>query len=232
MSLQIQTSRHQLESAHFLSDFLVGQLQAGKLVAWLVPGGSNIEVSVAAMQAVPAELRAKLAILQTDERYGSYDHVNSNWRQLRTAGFDPTGAAAFPVLAADNRPIDQTVKRYAKTVRAVFEHADCVVGQFGIGADGHIAGILPGSVASRSRQTVIGYKANRFNRITMTMPTLARLDAAFAYVFGDSKQTAVQNLIAQNSSTSEQPCQILKKLPTAYLFTDQPTKITKQGVNK
>jgi 6-phosphogluconolactonase len=227
VSLQIHSTRDQEQAAQQLADFLIAKLQAQQLVAWLVPGGSNIPLSVAVMQAIPLELRSKLAILQTDERYGLYDHLNSNWRQLREAGFEPSGAAAFPVLAVQNLPLDRTVKRYAKTVRAVFDHADCVVGQFGIGADGHIAGILPGSVAARSRQTVIGYKAAKFNRITMTLPTLARLDAAYAYVYGDSKKMAIDKLANTNRPASEQPCQILKKLPVAQLYTDQAIKSTK-----
>lgn len=207
-----------------LAGKLRAELQNHKRVIWLVPGGSNISLSAAVIKQIPAEESRKLVIMQTDERFGLIDHPDSNWLQLRQAGFDTKQATAFPVLTNDSFSLEETAVRYAVNIKQEFETADYIFGQFGIGADGHIAGVLPGSEAASSRKLVSGYEAPNFRRITLTFTALKQLSAGYAVVFGAEKQQALENLAHKSLTLREQPAQILKRLPEAAVYNDCITR--------
>ncbi|HSW37053.1 MAG TPA: 6-phosphogluconolactonase [Candidatus Saccharimonadales bacterium] len=203
-----------------LSKRLTEELKAGKKVLWLVPGGSNIPASVAIMNNLPVELTENLAILLTDERYGLPGHPDSNFKQLHDAGFNPQQATFIPALV-ENLKLQDTTQRYEELVQQAFAHAEVTIGQFGIGPDGHIAGILPRSPATNSNSLVASYEAPPFVRLTMTFEALRRLQVAYAFVFGAEKRAALDKLKAEDLTLAEQPSQILKQLPEAYIYNDQ-----------
>lgn len=120
------------KAAKHLRRRLIDKLIAQRPVAWLIPGGSNIELSVAVMKSIPESLRSQLTILQTDERFGDYDHPDSNWLQLKQAGFDANGARVETVLTKNNLSLDESVERYNKIIEDIFQQNTVVIGQFGI----------------------------------------------------------------------------------------------------
>lgn len=210
------------EGAAPLLDRLVEELDAGKNVVWLVPGGSNIPLSVSVMDTIGAELTKRLTIYLTDERYGEIDHIDSNTRQLREAGFDPKQARMVNVLAR-GLGLEETSEQYALSIAAAFEAADIVIAQMGMGPDGHICGILPGSPAVESEKLVVGYVTETFTRITLTPKALKQyVDAAYVFAFGEAKKEALVNLLT-DKPLSEQPAQVLKSLEEAYVYNDQLT---------
>jgi 6-phosphogluconolactonase/glucosamine-6-phosphate isomerase/deaminase len=197
-------------------------LAAGEHVLWLVSGGSNIATSVAIMAELGRDLPAalpRLTVMLTDERFGPVGHPDSNWQQLSAAGFNFEKVLAIPVLSG--LPLEVTIERYGQEIAKNFSEADIIIAQFGIGADGHIAGVLPRSPAVESSALVVGYTADPFIRITLTPTALGQVDVAFALAFGESKKAALANLQNHDASLTAEPCQILKQLPEAYLFTDQ-----------
>ncbi len=203
-----------------LAERLTQELQSGKQVLWLVCGGSSIVQEVLVMAQVPQELQKNLTLALTDERYGEFGHPDSNWRQLDEAGFQAGEATIIPTLVP-NLSLDETCETYERAIAEAFAKADTVIAQFGIGADGHIAGALPHSPAITSEKLVVGYDAGNFTRITLTPAALRKITIAFAFVYGDSKLEALQSLRDQNLSLDEQPAQILKQLTEAYVYNDQ-----------
>ncbi len=202
-----------------LRDRLARDLSGGKHVLWLVPGGSNIPLTVAVMAQLPDTLTAGLTIMLTDERYGAVGHPDSNVHQLNEAGFLPKQAVVIPVLRA-GLSLKETCKHYAADFTDATSRADTIIGQFGMGSDGHIAGILPGSPAVSSADLTAGYEAPGFTRITLTPKALSQLVAAYVFVFGDSKHQALDTLQSGALSLEAQPAQILKQLPEAYIYND------------
>ncbi|MEO8863093.1 MAG: 6-phosphogluconolactonase [Candidatus Saccharimonadales bacterium] len=221
MSLSFHFVQNNDASTEDLKQCLLSNLGERKQVIWLVPGGSNIGLSVAVIQAIPVELRANLTIMQTDERYGVYDHKDSNWLQLRDAGFDATGANVITILTPDNLSLQDTSSRYSQLIEDNFREDTYIIGQFGIGPDGHIAGILPGTPGTISNENVVGYQSDTFTRITLSVKALLNIDIAFAFVFGESKFEALNRLSTESLTTSEQPSQLLKQLPEAHIYQDQ-----------
>jgi 6-phosphogluconolactonase/glucosamine-6-phosphate isomerase/deaminase len=219
--LTIQIEPDPKVAALALADYLISCLSERRIL-WLVPGGSNIPLSVLVMNKIPPSLQPNLSIMLSDERYGPYDHPDSNLYQLKKAGFDPGQAKVIAVLQPKPLPLYKTVERYNKELSAVLKSAPLVVAQCGIGADGHIAGILPGSPAATAQSLVKGYQGPDFIRITLTPSALAGVSTGFVYAYGSSKLEALNRLIHEDLSISTLPSQVLKKMGSATIYTDQP----------
>ncbi|MBC7546623.1 6-phosphogluconolactonase [Candidatus Saccharibacteria bacterium] len=199
---------------------LTTELDAKRRVLWLVSGGSNIEISVAVMNELTNEQSKLLSVLLTDERHGVVNHSDSNGAQLLAAGFDHKLATLIPVLVGD-RDLETTRRSYDHDAIASFAAAEIVIGQFGIGADGHIAGILPESSAVHSPEFVAAYKTEQYDRLTLTSHAIKRLSVAYVFAYGTDKFVALERLLNETIPYAEQPSQILKELPEVYIFNDQ-----------
>jgi 6-phosphogluconolactonase/glucosamine-6-phosphate isomerase/deaminase len=194
-------------------------LSQGVPVAWLLSGGSAIPIAIAvAKQLVPGEPRQLLRILQIDERYGMVGHANSNWQQLLDAGFQCEGAQYRPVLHGLSFTL--TIETYTETILDALGNCDLRIGLFGIGPDGHTAGMLPGSsAASEAKELVVGYPGPDFPRITITTPAIARLDLAVAWVGGEAKRATLKTLQGGAALTT-QPAQAIKQAKNWFVYSD------------
>jgi 6-phosphogluconolactonase/glucosamine-6-phosphate isomerase/deaminase len=199
---------------------LIQALQEGKPVLWLIPGGSNIPITTAIMSQLPDDLTTNLTVLLTDERYGPVGHADSNAFQLQQAGFNPKKGTFLPVLTGAS--LEDTIRAYDQAAQEHFAKNALVIGQFGIGADGHIAGILPGSPAATEQHAwATGYRTPSFTRVTLTFPALYRVNVAYTFAYGETKREALKRLETNELPLQVQPAQILKAIPKAYLYTDQ-----------
>jgi 6-phosphogluconolactonase/glucosamine-6-phosphate isomerase/deaminase len=202
-----------------LAEALLAPLAAGKKVLWLVPGGSNIQVAVEVMSRLTGN-EQNLTITLTDERYGKVGHADSNWQQLIDFGFHTSAATIYPVIS-EGMTLQETAEAFEAFLRGALDEADVVVGFLGMGADGHTAGILPHSPASDpTNKLVVGYQTEQFDRVTTTFEVLQRLDAAFCFAYGEDKRPALERL-QQDVPMADQPAQILKHIPEAYVYNDQ-----------
>jgi 6-phosphogluconolactonase/glucosamine-6-phosphate isomerase/deaminase len=211
-------------SATAVSDLqarLITELTADKKVLWLVSGGSNIDASVLIMANIEPKLQSNLTIMLSDERYGPVGHPDSNFQQLLDKGFSVSGATLIPTLQA-GLSLDETAAAYAGIIQQQFSAAEIIISQLGIGTDGHIAGILPESPAANNPDVlVVGYQSDPFVRITCTFKALQVVDANYSLVYGADKQNALTRLQQTEVALVEQPSQILKQLPEAYVYNDQ-----------
>jgi 6-phosphogluconolactonase/glucosamine-6-phosphate isomerase/deaminase len=208
------------EAAQILSDRLAMELKEDKRVLWLVPGGSNIGIAIKTMELIKSGDIRKLTMMLTDERYGEIGHADSNFQQLKAAGF-MAGKAVF-IQTLSNSSLQDTVRYYGEAAEKAFAQHDILIGQFGIGDDGHIAGILPGTPATMlDDDWAIGYESPPYTRITLTPHALNQVHTAYAFVFGESKRPALTRLRDEMLPIDEQPSQILKNLPEATVYSDQ-----------
>lgn len=193
-----------------------------KRVLWLICGGSNLPIAVEVMnlirQNVSLLVLEKLTIMQTDERYGPVGHTDSNWQQLLDLNFNMTGLKVHPILR--NHSLVKTVEEFSDEINTNFNKADVILAQFGMGADGHIAGILPHSLGASCNSPACGYEGEPFVRISLSFPSLEKVHIAFAYVFGESKKRAVDDLVSKDLTLDDEPAQILKKLPEVHFYSD------------
>lgn len=203
--------------AEFIARQILEHLQAGQRVLWLVTGGSSIPVNVAAAKLVAPHPHERLVVTLTDERYGPVGHADSNWQKLLTAGFSLPQAKLYPILTGQD--LTETTRTINEALKKELSQAQYSLGLFGIGADGHTAGILPHSVAVASSELAMNYQGPDFTRITITPSLISRLDEAIAVVMGSTKWPALANL-ATEKTTTDQPAQILKQVKKLTIFSD------------
>ena len=206
---------------HALAAHIGTLLDQGEHVLWLVSGGSNIPWTVAVMEALSPASTVQLTIMPVDERYGPTGHPDSNVAQLLNAGLNLKYAQLLPILAGES--LDASTDAFDKVAKIAFAQHTAVVAQLGIGTDGHIAGILPGSPAILAdlTQLAVGYTADDYIRITLTFGALRHIDTAFVFAYGAAKRATLEQLRTQNLPLARQPSQILKQLPEAYIYNDQ-----------
>jgi 6-phosphogluconolactonase/glucosamine-6-phosphate isomerase/deaminase len=199
---------------------LIQELKTGKFVLWLISGGSQIPSNTEIMRQIPDKLSQKLSIMPVDERYGPPGHADSNWAQLMQSGFQPKQAKLLPVLEA-KLDFAATAERFNNLAGQAFADNQIVIGQLGLGADGHTAGILPASPACDDQTNLVAYyEAPPFKRLTLTFAALRKINVAYVLAFGENKLGALQNL-KQNLPLNQQPSQIVKDIAEAYIYNDQ-----------
>jgi 6-phosphogluconolactonase/glucosamine-6-phosphate isomerase/deaminase len=204
-----------------LTQRLVHELSNGKKVLWLTSGGSNIPATVQIMSHITADLSEGLTILPIDERYGKVGHENSNWAALMNAGFKGQHAKLEPVLFGD-LSFQATIVRFQHIAKKAFASNDCIIGQLGIGDDGHIAGILPESEAAHEKiEFVSGYHTKQYDRLTLTFSAIKQITAAYVFAFGEAKANALRTLETKIVPLEKQPAQILKQMRETYVYNDQ-----------
>jgi len=210
-------------AVHAVAARIGQELRAGQRVLWLVSGGSNVAAEVAVMSELrqqAAERLPGLAILPMDERYGAPGHEHSNTQALRAAGFDP-GTAVWIDILAHNVPLDQTVDFYNDLAVTLLGSAGAVIGQFGLGSDGHIAGLLPHSPAPAAGEMMVtGYEWSDYTRLSLTPGALRRATVAYVLAYGSAKQSALTRLRQRAEPPSDLPAVVLYDIPEVHIYTD------------
>jgi len=220
-TLNIQTTTNIDDAAEFVAQSIINQLELGKHVLFFATGGSSIAVGARIAELLRENqkhnLTQNLTVLLTDERYGPINHVDSNFSKLLEKGFTLPFAKVIPTLTGESR--EAATEKFNKILLQEFKTADYKIGLFGFGSDGHTAGILPGSVATESKDLACGYDTPVFSRITMTFNAIKQLDEVVVWAQGEDKWPVFESL-EKDLDLVKQPVQILKQVPLLTFFTD------------
>ncbi len=196
-------------------------LGSGLKVLWLLSGGSNIPVEVAALSILQHATPGTLTLGLVDERFVPLDSPDSNWHQLRVAGLNGEKATLLaPIINADDS-LEATAADFGKRLMAAIKKADVIIGQFGVGPDGHTAGILPYSPGVHARRLVVGYEGPDFQRITTTAALFNKLSLAVVVAMGEPKKAPLERMNT-DVSADDQPAQLLLRARDVIIYTDQP----------
>ena len=206
-----------MTAAEKVAQMISGALMRKQAVVWLISGGSAVDVAVEARDLLTDT--TGLTVMQVDERFGPVGHADSNWRKLLDAGFNTDEINCEPVLIG--KSLDETLAAYSRALEQAITANTFTIALLGMGADGHVAGILPGSPAATSTAFIASYKGSDFTRLTITPTVIERLDKVVLYAMGDSKRAALETLENQNVSIEKQPAQVLKEMEGVWIFNDQ-----------
>lgn len=205
------------EASLIISEAVNKSIEKGPTLL-LVSGGSNIELAVSVRQNL--KIKHELTVGLIDERYGPVGHKDSNWQKLVESGFDTSGVNLLRALKGLD--FEETAAEYDKNFERALEGSKTVIGIFGMGSDGHTAGILPFSPAANSQKLVACYNAADYQRITLTPAAIKFFDTVFLVALGESKRIQLQNLVNKKLPLSQQPAQALKKAKKLTVISDQP----------
>ncbi len=161
---------------------------------------------------------SNLTVSLTDERYGVVGHFDENWQQILNLGFDLPGANMYRQLIGKSR--EETTVAFNNWLKDQFQINDYKIALFGIGSDGHTAGIKPGSAAITSNNLAASFTGNDFERITITFPGILKLDEAITQASGVDKKPIIKNLLNDAIDITIQPAQILKQIPISIFFSN------------
>lgn len=224
----IKVSSCEPAAKHF-AEKILKVLSENKKVFWLITGGSNIDVAVRTDELIKTHDLRNLTITLTDERFGPAGHPDSNWQQLKEAGFEGSGANIVQIL--NNEDFEKTARNFSENLAKFFAESDYCIGSFGIGPDGHTAGILLGSPNINSPNMATYFYDREINiepiegvrrgydRITMTPAAIMKLDEAVVYTTGKSKWPSIKKL-ESNLSIVDEPAQALKQVPLLTIYND------------
>jgi len=204
--------------ATYLAETLRTHLANNEHVLWLVSGGSAIATAVSTATALRQFDVSRLSISLVDERYGPIGHSSENWQQLLKAGFSLPTAQLYRPLTGQSR--SETTKAFNTWLEAHITNANYSIGLFGIGTDGHTAGIKPGTSSVDAPLWAIDFNGEDFERITITPWAIEQLDEVVLQAIGQEKSKVVGQLLHENLTLSEQPAQVLKMVKKSTLFTD------------
>lgn len=228
MGIVLQQSHSIDPVVKYLFEILAEKLEDKQRVLWLLAGGSAIEVSVKVSKLLQGRPLENLTVTLTDERYGDVGHADSNWHQLELAGLQLPGANLVPVIAGEN--LETTGQLFSSKLQTLLNNTDFRIGLFGIGPDGHTAGLLPGCSAIGSNELAASYEDNGsdvpesgvkrgLSRVTITEAAIAKLDEAVVYAVGEAKWPQLKRL-TDTIDIASQPAQVLKRVPRLTIFTD------------
>ncbi len=152
------------------------------------------------------------AVAMTDDRY-SMHFENSNEIMFKDSGiisyFEKSNISFYPILKKGlNR--SQTAREYDDTVRFLLGHFKKSVAILGIGADGHIAGILPGAKISEDLYVAdFNFPDAEFpERVSLTFTTFSKFSLLIVLVFGEEKENALKLMVKKGS---------IEKIPARFL---------------
>jgi 6-phosphogluconolactonase/glucosamine-6-phosphate isomerase/deaminase len=205
-------------------DYLLKQLNESEgHILLLLSGGSCLNPVREAFKELDDETLGRIDIAQIDGRYVDIGAEGSNWRQIKEAlgkKLDKTDTQ-LAFLNTGDEPEDIAIT-YEMELTALLENADEVIGFYGIGTDGHIAGMLPTKDPEEftrflDGRLVVDYEAPDYVRLTTTLELITRLDEAVVFACGPEKVRAVAKL-DENLPPHKHPAQLLKDAKRATIF--------------
>jgi len=201
-----------------ISNQIVGYLQKQQPILWLLSGGSNLILETKIMQTIPDNLTHNLTISLIDERFGKYDHPDSNWKQIFDLNFSPKQARLIPILNQTHQDIEATCQIFTNQIKPLLE-THYIISQIGIGQDGHIAGILPNSPAIYSDQLISHYQSNPFQRITFSLKSFSKFQQIYLVALSQEKQNIIEKLSHSKLANYQQfPALYLHRLNHVYVY--------------
>ncbi|MBI1971304.1 MAG: 6-phosphogluconolactonase [Candidatus Wildermuthbacteria bacterium] len=183
---------------------------------FLSSGGSSLELLDG------LEIGKNVTVSVLDERYSTDPTVN-NFAQL----FERIRPKAFiDARIGQNETIQQLAERFKRELRewkAKNPNGKIIITQ-GMGPDGHTAGIMPG-VAFDGDRWVAEYDAKEKNefplRVTTTFSFLRdQVDYSIAYITGEKKRDAFEQLLADQGTLAATPARIMREMKNVKIFTD------------
>lgn len=224
------------DCASFLFSLLQSQQSHPTLLLW--SGGSVAEVAKLLIEKHHQFSNLSwLTMSLVDERYGQPHHQDSNEVLLQSTDIIDQliekGGKWEPFLTGlslknETNRLDQLFTKYFKT--------HTIIGIFGVGEDGHTAGVLPifdnrndFDQLFNSDQDIVDYDLDQLHntypnqfkqRITLSISGINRLNQRIVFAQGEKKREVLQKLKANQQELSHFPAQIFNQTESE-LFTDQ-----------
>lgn len=237
-----QSSNPAEKAGGYINDLLSTHID--KPVLLMLAGGSARDV----LPFIKAEyLTPEITVTVTDERFTD-DMDENNFDVLQTTGFYQNlmsvdaycintsvvgGEIAYEEYG-ESEGAAMHAARFEKHIQDwMAEHrSGIIVGLFGMGADGHVAGVIPGAydaaefenrfLGQRDVAVVeVGSSDEAFHfRVTTTLSFMKKVQYPLFYITGDAKKPALKKALDPATPLSETPARIMLDMQSPTVFTD------------
>ncbi len=235
------------EAGKYINDLLSTHID--KPILLMLAGGSSREV----LPFIKAEyLTPEITVTVTDERFTD-DMGENNFDVLQTTelyqnlmsvdaycintsvvggeiAYEEYGASEGAAIHADR------LEKHIRDWMRDFEKTGIIIALFGMGADGHVAGVIPGIyddaefdkrfLGDRDTAVVEVDEAHRSMgqefqfRITTTLSFMKKIHYPLFYVTGENKRIPLTKALNPETKLSEIPARIMLDMQNPTIFTD------------
>lgn len=224
--IRIQTTEVPQENAAVYINSLLAT-HADKPILLMLAGGSSREV----IPLIDTELLSdQVTVTVTDERY-TEDLEENNFAALQGMSFYnnliDAGAYCIDTQIFAGESHEEHAKRFDKNLKEWkkdFPNGK-IITLFGVGKDGHIAGIIPGTENfdlkfNNPDVWAIELKDTKYERTTITLPFMKNIDFPLVYITGIEKSEALAKIVAKEGDSHQTPARILNDMKDPIIFTD------------
>ena len=198
----------------------------------MLSGGSSFKI----LDSISEEnMSESLTVSMLDERFSQDQKIN-NFNQLQETEFYKTALSKdVNFFGTSPRNIDTSKSLQERWENNLHRWADTnregkIIATFGMGPDGHIAGIFPYPEDKEKFKKLflgeswtVSYTTDKHQyaeRLTTTPAFFQRIDSAIIFITGQEKKPAFDKLVSKSASIEELPAMLLHDLKNAEVFTD------------
>jgi len=160
-----------------------------------------------------------------DERCLPPEHHDSNYRMVREALLDPLPRKPQVHRIGGELPPEQAAAEYAALLRRQLPADGFDLVLLGLGPDGHIASLFPGSdTLNQGRQKVVADYVPKLDswRITLTLSALNRARHVLLLVSGTHKADVLRHVLRNITHANPLPVEMLRPKGQLEWFIDAP----------
>jgi 6-phosphogluconolactonase/glucosamine-6-phosphate isomerase/deaminase len=219
------------QGAMYLGNEISNELNVNVPVLLFVSGGSALNV----LLHIKSESFRGVTLTVMDERFGKI--IDNNFYQIEkldwSKNFLDNGGEFISTRVLKDDDQQSLADRFEMGIRKWISEnkKGKIIGLFGMGADGHIAGIFPYPENEKlfnelfdGEKLVVSYDVgnkNKFSkRITTTNILFQKINVGFAYVYGQEKKQALNDFIKGKKGQNELPAMFLNSPKEIKIITD------------
>lgn len=221
---QFELSAWAEQSAQLIQEHIDSKLRERGCCSVMLTGGMSAERLYLAWIELPTfQQMTGVQFFFGDERCVPPEHPDSNYGMVMRTLFNqgvPAGCSVFR-MEADDTDREAATLRYEEILP---ERVDVLL--LGVGEDGHIASLFPGSVAlqenGRRAMSVVGTKPP-YERLTVTPPVITQANSIFVLASGIAKAQILERALQEKHDFVSMPARLALKatwlLDTPYFET-------------
>ncbi|MFQ5493030.1 MAG: 6-phosphogluconolactonase [Candidatus Dojkabacteria bacterium] len=235
------SSKPEIEAAKHLSDLLAKKLLEGRKVLLLLAGGSAEKVYNRIPEFLSIDDFSNLTVMMGDERWDKDPkHMHADWEMFRETRFHDQllkgGASLINLLSGGGH--QQEAQDFNDELNEYLARSYFTIIMLGIGADGHIAGILPASKSMFSKtfygnELAVAHELDTVHpkRITITPGMIKKADEVFVFAVGDKKRNILLKLHNVNRQhPNKEWSASINKCPALILCSQDVNVYTDQNI--
>ena len=217
-SLIIYKANNHLEASSCLSNLLISEINKSKQDTFSIglSGGSTPKITYSLLRSDIKDL-SKIIFWTVDERWVSKDNDSSNQKLVNSIFSD--SEARILEVEYSGVSADEDAEKYSSKITDNIKSFDTVI--LGIGEDGHIASLFPGTDAVNEKNAL--YVSNEVNilskwRVTATFQLLKEVKNVYLLVTGKSKNEIVKTIMNNGNTPANK---LINERNQTFLITDQ-----------